>query len=302
MKIIKIASKLNIELSCDVSDIPYYRVNSPNKNEILYLDNRKALDLVRESLKNVYNYYDTSTFESLKKRYIFNIVGFDDRDYNNVKFKVEFSALGGNGKPEIATKDHYMYDYLQEHKGGKTGKILYKTPKDAIEEIPESSDLAYRGMSWEEWKFIKKNGFIKSKGSANLGQEGLTFFAPKPSMAQSYASGFAPLPYQITPKTPGVVISVPSKHMLSNKDREDIPGGELAIEGSLPYSEIQNVWFLIAISNKELSDFEVKIPWEFKKGYTSDGYETTYKLDPSRASLGGGVYTLSTSYTIIKKL
>lgn len=133
---------------------------------------------------------------------------------------------------------------------GSRQTSLFKTPKNAIKEIPKNAKWAYRGMSWAEWQYIRKNKAIKSRGGYNLGQKGLTFFAPDPGSGKSYAGGWAPVQHQASKKRPGVIIAVDKKHMLTPKDREDIPEGELAIEGSLPMSEIKGVWFLVPTESR----------------------------------------------------
>jgi hypothetical protein len=154
------------------------------------------------------------------------------------------------------------FDFHMVPLGGKThqnyiGDIplsksqMFKTPKKAIAEIPVNSKWAYRGMSWGEWQSIRRSKKIQSIGGHNLGQEGLTFFAPHPGDAQSYAGGFAPTLFQPSKKRPGVIIAVDRKGMLSPKDRKDIPNGELAVLGSLPSSAIKKVWLLVPTEIKE---------------------------------------------------
>lgn len=301
MKIIKVSSKLNIQLSCDVSGVTYYEENSYDGNDInLHLDNQKAIELAKQSLQSVFNIHDSNAFENIKKRYMFDITKFDNLG-KDLRFNVNFFPIGSDkGEEQLISPDNPNYDYYQKYRGGKSGKVIYKNPKDAISEIPISSNLSYRGMSWEEWQSIRRTGKIKSRGNANLGQEGLTFFSPNPTASESYASWFAPFEYQITPKTPGVVISVPSKFMLTHEDRNDIPNGELAIEGSLSSGEIKNVWFLIAVSNQTVSDFDIIIPWKMGRRYVDGNPKTFFEADPSKARKGSGTYTIGTSYKIIE--
>ncbi|UCC74958.1 MAG: hypothetical protein JSV86_10530 [Gemmatimonadota bacterium] len=121
----------------------------------------------------------------------------------------------------------------------------YAMPRDTIEEIPHDDDSAYRGMSWEEWQFIRRTGTIQSSGAHNLDQPDLTFFGDA-DQATSYAGNFAPLAYKPAFRRPGVVIQIARGLTLAHGDMPDlIPQGELAVEGALPASVIEAVWLLV---------------------------------------------------------
>jgi hypothetical protein len=123
---------------------------------------------------------------------------------------------------------------------------LYPSPRaDVIDAVPDDARLAYRGMAWEEWQFIREQGYIESSGSHNLDQPGLTFCGDA-QQAEHYASGFAPVAYKPAWRRPGVVIAIPRVLVLHHNDwPEKIPVGECAHRGRLPANEIVAVWYLI---------------------------------------------------------
>ena len=150
------------------------------------------------------------------------------------------------------TTFYFKYDTIDKNRGLEAdGKKTYKTPKDAIESIPENPILAYRGMSWEEWKNIQKTGVIQSAGQHNFNNEnGLTFYGLTPDTGESYAGSFAPAAYKPTPTRPGIIIAIP-RHLLKNRQQNpNIPQGELAHEGPLDAKNIANAWMLVATKIK----------------------------------------------------
>jgi hypothetical protein len=137
-----------------------------------------------------------------------------------------------------------MYDFYQNNTDGKTGWMKFKTAKDAIDSIPNNPQWVYRGMSWEEWNYIRKKGQILSKGSYNIGQEGLTFYG-NAETGLYYGSSFAPIAFKTSIKKPSVVIAIPKKFVMSHEDLPDkIPAGEYAHQGPLNASEIVGAWML----------------------------------------------------------
>jgi hypothetical protein len=297
MKLIKLASSLSLNILCDGSEIEFHRRywkigEFAGENHHIYLNEPTIRSLITESFRNIYNQFDSSGFENLKRRYSFNVTDVRG-SYKDVTFEISFSPLV-SGVEELADESD---EYAMKFKGGKTGRVLYKEPKDAIESIPEDNRLMYRGMSWEEWQSIRKRGFIQSKGHYNLGQEGLTFFSYSPRSAESYSSGFAHFQNEISVKTPGVVIGVDRGFGLTSNDRDDIPESELAINGRLGINEIEKVWFLIPVSNRKLSKFDLIIPYVQNESDQS----IIWNLDPSKSRTGSGVFTLSTNYKILEK-
>lgn len=271
MKFFKIASQLQIEVD------PSFTIAYKEKNGEQETGGPDFIkNIVREGLKTI---SIENRLPNLARRYYFKVKDIKSTPRETIITLDVIPKGYEKGKEEIAQPDHYLYEYLHKHKGGKTGNVLFKTPQEAIDAIPESHNLAYRGMSWEEWRKIEQTGIVQSTGEYNIGQENLTFFSSKADTAAYYASGFAPLAYQVTPKTPGVVIAVDSSQMLDHNDREDIPQGELAVLGPLSATEIRKVWFLVAVSAKA-GFLDLLIPWDV------DRTDWTYYLDPSKAREG----------------
>jgi len=296
MKLIKIAKSPEVILSKDFSNIKYYYENYGSDSNDINCNDDIVKQLIIDSFKNIYG----GSFENLARRYKFNVTDAHE-DYTGATFNVSFSPLG-SGEEELTSEDRPGFEYDNEFRDGKTGYVLYKNPKQAISDIPVDNSLMYRGMSWEEWRSINKSGKIVSKGEMNIEQEGLTFFSVRPSSATSYASGFTPMQYEISYKTPGVVIAVPIKYGLSGEDRKDIPESERAIKGALPASEIVHVWFLIPVKEKTSSKFDIEIPSQKVTRYEENNKILGWKLSPENARTGSGVFSLSTRYKLIQKL
>jgi len=197
-------------------------------------------------------YGDSQELKSASGRYNYVLVKYSPDKWSDTKrlyFKYDVIDKG-KGREEIIT-DPTDWRHEYGNWDGKTGKKVFKSPKDAIESIPADPALAYRGMSWEEWKGIQKNGLIQSRGQHNFSnQTNLTFYGPSPGTGENYAGGFAPTSYGPSPKKPGVVISVPRALLKTPKDNPNIPNGELASEGPLDAKNIKNVWMLVTTKVK----------------------------------------------------
>lgn len=204
--------------------------------KIEYFNPQELEQFKRTALKQ----YFGDRYKGAMSRYDFELEPIRDA-YGEVIFSFIITPKGKT-RPEILDPSHPNYEY---YPGGKTRTRLYKTPKDALAEIPKNPNFAYRGMSWEEWQNIQKTGFILSNNSYNFeGQENLTFFGTDPGTATFYGNGFAPLGQETSIKKPSVVIAVPNQGMLTNKDDKNVPNGELAIKGPASKNLIQNAWIL----------------------------------------------------------
>jgi len=146
----------------------------------------------------------------------------------------------------------WKYKWLIEPIGGVKGKTEYHDVKryklpdgvNAVEEVPDSPGLVFRGMCWEEWAEVTQSGWIRSKGWWNLGQVGLTFFGDA-GQAQNYASGFTPWFFKPGKDVPGVVVGVDKKLTLGPlDDPKQIPSNERAVRGRIPMSAIKQVWIV----------------------------------------------------------
>lgn len=149
----------------------------------------------------------------------------------------EFAVVPKTGRPITETTDYGGYSRTDE-------VYRYPEPPGVVGEIDERPGHVYRGMSMEEWVSIQKNGFVQSKGSYNLEQEGLTFYG-KADTGAYYATGFAPLSFKPSRQKPGVIIEIPDQHVMTNEQRKDIPESEFAHEGQLPASNITRAWMVV---------------------------------------------------------
>jgi hypothetical protein len=128
---------------------------------------------------------------------------------------------------------------------GRPRAKLYGSPPSAVPSVPDDPALAYRGMSWEEWVFIQRSGYMQSTGSHNLDQQGLTFAGPADT-AEYYATGFAPVAYKPAFARPGVVVAFPRALVMEHADfPAKIPAGEYAFRGRLSSDEIVAVWYMV---------------------------------------------------------
>lgn len=151
-------------------------------------------------------------------------------------------------------------------------------PKGALEgyyldAVKTDTALVYRGMAWEEWRWIQKHGVIKSFGTYNLGQEGLTLWGEDFSTAAHYASGFAPWPFKPSFDRPSMIISIPKTFTLGPLQHGEVPTGERATLGSLDSSAIQAAWMLIpseVVGGTIEGEIERRMPQRFEVTYTNN--------------------------------
>jgi hypothetical protein len=220
-----------------------------------------------DALSKYFNRYKGPELQFASVRYAFHLKEIDKGWFEYDRYVFTYTPIEAKrGMPEIAPKDDYRFE-IDPNWSGKTDKKLYKTPKDAIESIPDDPSLAYRGISWEEWQNIRKTGVIRSQGGYNLQrQENLTFWSPKPDTAQFYSSGFAPMAYKATMTRPGVVIAVP-RSLLKDHKHFGIPPGELGHLGDMPLNKITDVWMLV-VNKVKPGTFDLYV---FKNGTVKEG-------------------------------
>lgn len=226
-------------------------------------DEKDIKKLTHEGLMRYFQQLDPKGWRFLKNRYNFHVAEIRDH-WENVTFHINIIPITPEGgEEEVAEPDHPQYDYYQKYHGGKTGKTLYKTPQDAIEEIEADPGFGYRGMAWEEWQSINRTGYVQSRGQYNIGQEGYTMFGQTPDTALHYAHGFAPLPYQVGYKRPGVVIAVDRRFLRTHQDDpENIPQSELGLLGPLEKKHITHAWMMTMTSvHKRQGNVELRFKW-----------------------------------------
>jgi hypothetical protein len=242
--------------------------------------------------KQALNRYFQGDLSNAAARYVFHLKEINDA----YEIRFEFDLIPKGGVPEASSPDSPSYDFDVEFKKGMTGWNVHKTPKDALDEIPDNPMMGYRGMSWEEWQYIRKHGHIQSKGGYNLGeiQEKLTFYG-RADTAAYYSSGFAPLAFQSSKKRPSVVIAVSRSNLKDHKDHTGIPESELAHIGPLDAKEIAGVWFILTTRSKK-GYLELVFDWVPEK--RGEDYTGSYVLGKQRE---GSRYSPSIG-TAIKKI
>lgn len=159
-----------------------------------------------------------------------------------------------------------VFNFKVKPRGSKSGEpsmggffknktiVKYKSPSQAIADIPSTGGLAYRGMSYEEYAQILQRGFVQSKGEYNLGeaQIGYTYFAPDTGGAKFYASSFTPWRFKPSHNKPGVVIGVNASLLQTHQDSpKAIPEGELATRNPIPIDEVKEIYFIIPVEIEE---------------------------------------------------
>lgn len=214
-------------------------------------------------IRPVLNNYFGDRLSNVNKRFDIILTKVRSDGYEPI-FEFDLVPIGKH-TPEIAAPDNPLYSMYQQYSKGETGWRIFKTPKDAIDTIPEKEEWAYRGMSWEEWQSIRKNQAIQSNAGYNFSnQQSLTFYG-NADTATFYSNSFAPQGFKASTQRPAVVIAVPKQYVLTHKDRPDtIPEGEFAHEGPLSSKHITAAWMLVPIKAKK-GVFEIVFQWKRTK-------------------------------------
>lgn len=235
----EVSSGFELKINPEIKSFAYEMKNGQpihdNDPKKLYKFAKQALD-----------HYFQGDLSNAAARYTFYLSNIRDA-YETI---FEFDLTPKGGKPEFSSPDHPMHDIYMQHSGGMTGYKIHNTPKEALDEIPDDPTMGYRGMSWEEWQYIRKHGHIQSKGDWNFAsQEKLTFYG-RADTAAHYSSGFAPMAFQSSQKRPSVVIAVSMGNLKDHNDHPGIPAGELAHIGPLSSKEIMGVWFIVPTKSR----------------------------------------------------
>lgn len=280
---LEVGSKAVMEISPDVQPQP--KIIGP-QGPIEMISPEELSKVVLETFKKFSTKFDPKAWRNTKDRYIFTLRKAKYRDHE-LRVEVGLRMRSKDASPIMLAPDDEMYKF---YPGGDTGKVSHKTAKDAIQDIPADPNLAYRGMSWEEWQSIQKTGKIQSKGIYNIEQEGFTFFGKDPSTALSYTANFAPMQYTLSNKKPGVIIAVDRKNLIDDdpRIRQDT---EMALKGSMPASEIKQVYIIKPEASHtsmahQIFEYKYKPLWDWRKGY--EGPDAgKYILDTEKATEGG---------------
>ena len=140
-------------------------------------------------------------------------------------------------KKDTLDDKNIWYDptYMKEipFGNGKSTVVIPINPEIENQmKLPSGKEKGYlfRGMSYEEFEGIKKNGYIKTEAQYNFDFQGdMTFFSDEKSTAANYASGFAPWQYAPTIDKPAIMIKVkdPGNHEKGTTE------GEIGIRGKI---------------------------------------------------------------------
>lgn len=295
----KLAEFLIITIDPSIAKVPI----EAKGNQIVYGGPDQLKQITQQAIRRYYTTIDPKGDKFMGSRYIFNVNKISNY-YDALTITVQFLPRNKKqGKEKALNPENPLYEYYMQYKGGKSGKTVYKTPKDAIASIPADSSLAYRGMCWEEWQSIRKTGFIMSSGAYNLGdeQKDLTMFGMDPGTALHYAHGFAPIQYQISQTKPGIVIAVPKEGLLTHEDDpEGIPKGELAVKGKMPASQIKHVWMMVVTESDNAGFMEFVIPWvpAWDTQNYKDPLTGVFKLGLDKIKSGSGRLNVISGYAI----
>ena len=210
---------------------------------------REAKSVLNNYIKNSYKYYDDKFGLLMINRYDFILK--DIRDHWREKiYRFEYVGKGGRDSNELA----FPNTDVEGLKNLRRSFRRYKSVNNAIDDIPENPNSAYRGMSFEELLNAKRKGYFQSSGIMNIGdsQSGYTFFGDKPSTARYYSGGFQPIPSSVTRNKPGVIIEVPKSILqLANTVKSPKTGhyvgsdNEYVTDKRIEFSDILNVWLLV---------------------------------------------------------
>jgi hypothetical protein len=272
----------SIYINNDIKEFPL--VVGPGMRPVKNVNSDELKQFVRKSFHQYYG----NEFTNFRDRYDIFLKKIHS-GYSEIIFSFQNKPKLFR-KPEMADPNGDFYHLDLKHNGGKTGYYLHKSPKDAVKEIPQDPNLVYRGMSYEEWQFIRKNGFIQSRNDYNLGdiQNDLTFYGSAET-AEYYANGFAPMQFQTSIKKPSIVIAISRDNVKSHQDMPDaIPFSEFAHIGKLSSKEIKHAWMLTPTKSKAGTlDFVYKyIPLKDDNG----SYNNLYTLSSPREGSRSGPF------------
>lgn len=156
---------------------------------------------------------------------------------------VEYANVGWlDSESAVDFNIAYIEDLGDDEYIRSTAKL--KPESGYSEKMPAEEDgNLYRGMSWEEFQFVLRNGFIQSDYSYNFPSEiGLTYYSEDPTTASSYGGSFQPYHMQPTFERPGYVVKI-KKQPESRINRErSIGTNEIAVSGSIPLGEILEIY------------------------------------------------------------
>jgi hypothetical protein len=159
----------------------------------------------------------------------------------------------GRGTWQGRQSDDYEFDVFpkgQRWEGKKKKLDVQNTQLTPWNELKAQDGVVYRGMNEEEYNEAMQQGFFKSKGEHNIGQnEGdYTFGTKDIKQASSYASGFAPKLQKPQVGGPtGIIVGFKKDEKweegsMENQKEKFIPVGEMATKEKIPVTDVQEVY------------------------------------------------------------
>lgn len=154
---------------------------------------------------------------------------------------VEYLKTGFEGSKETAVDTRIAR--VEDEDGVLRPSLRPESGYDEAIPAEEDGNL-YRGVSWEEFQFIKEHCKIESNCSYNLGEceIGRTYFSEDPKMAAHYGGTFQPYHLQPTFDKPGYVIKIRKQPPEKIDAKVSIMHSEVALIGSVPVLEIIAVY------------------------------------------------------------
>jgi hypothetical protein len=216
-------------------------------------------------------------------------VSYDENGWN-IEYKVEYKTF-----PKKSSGVDYTPTrrFTKEEGLGYTGMKAYdsnivNSNLDIVDdrykllddfELAQNTEVdpnyVYRGISEEELKFIKENGYIKSNASMNIGpsQANTTSFAQTPNQAFNYASWFSAWYDQPTFNTRKYVVKVSRKGIeLADTENNKTSKGELDVANEVDSKFITEVFEVrLARTGAQSIEFLKTLKGNLQEGSRSPG-------------------------------
>ncbi len=210
------------------------KINDPTIKALLELDKKRwDLDYIKDPFK-----YGEQRFEI---------------KINPIITKENIELIEEGRRKYYCDKDVAYYEEVRSEDGERVVVRYTHLKPDSgysfeypVEEKEEG--MIWRGMSAEEFDFVKKEKKIQSHGGWNIGegQVGLTYFGDDPKTAFTYAGSFQPYPFIPTFGRSGYVVKIKEEGL--ETDREEAPSGEVGVRGAVPIDEILDIYEVRAVS------------------------------------------------------
>lgn len=204
----------------------------------------------------------------------------------------------GKGKWHGKETDDYQFDVYPKGmrwEGKKKELSTSNVPLIPWNELKGKEGIVYRGMHEDEYNEALKQGYFKSKGTHNIGQnEGdYTFGTKNIQQASSYADSFAPKVKKPQPGSTGVIVGFKNDNnkweegSMENQKEKFIPIGEMATSQEIPVSDVQEVYKFVPTKTKKgeywahkgFNDYERSIDWipETEGGWIREDENQVYE-------------------------